>query len=168
MRIICNQSTLRNCQIFSEYSSYVSRVKFQAEGVVLWDPDNELAGPTSGPGSAFYRYANTHIVLQSNQFGGSGDVPPSGTTISFAPQNNDVGPPPELHEFITVEDCVDSRSAASIVRGGANLGARGLRNPDTTPWQNNETDNGINRIPTDKRGPYTSEADNTRPIPSAF
>jgi hypothetical protein len=169
LRNIQHRSTVRNCQLFSTYAPYSSRIKMQAEGTALWDANTDYVGPLSGPGGvgSATRYSNSFVVVQSVQFGGPGDQPPFGTTISFAPQNGDAGQQ-ELHQCITVEDCQDTRPAASVVRGGSNLGARGLRNPDNSPWQTNEINFGLARIPLPDRGPYVTETDNTRPIPSAF
>jgi hypothetical protein len=166
-------STARNCQIFClDTTPYVSRIKMQAEsfgadGTVPWI-HGDLVGPVAGPGSAWYRYSNSFNAYQSIQFGGPGDVPPTATTFSSAPQNGVAGEPLELHEYVTLEDCQDTRPSASAVRGGRHMGARGLRNPDTSPWLLSEVNFGLDRIPVDARGPYITEADNTRPIPSAF
>ncbi len=170
LRNIQHRSTVRNCQIFSTYAPYASRIKMQAEGTALWAASTDYVGPLSGPGGvgSATRYSNSFVVVESVQFGGPGDQPPFGTTISFAPQNDVAGQQEELHEYITVENCQDTRPAASVVRGGRWLGARGLRNPNSTPWQTNETNNGLNRIPADARGPYVTETDNARPIPSEF
>lgn len=173
LRVTQHRSTARNCQIFTTTSGRTSRIKMQAEsngsvpGIEPWNY-GDLVGPVAGPGSAWYRYSNSFNAYQSIQFGGPGDIPPNATTFSSAPQNGVSGEPTELHEYNTLEDCQDTRPAASAVRGGRHLGARGLRNPDGSPWLLSEIDFGLARIPLDARGPYITEVDNTRPIPSAF
>jgi hypothetical protein len=176
LRTTQHASAWRNIQIACTSTvPYVSRVKMQAVGAYRWPADNELIGPLTGAGTDWHQYANSYNVLHSVQFGGPGDVPPTGTSFSAAPQNGDAGQPLELHEFVTIENCTDTRpqgptslDGPTAVRGGANMGARGLREASGWPWDIAFVNFGLARIPTDSRGPYITEIDSTRPTPSAF